>query len=211
MMLRTLAPSPRAARLLPALLSLLTFPALAAEDRDEWQQPERVIADLALRPGAAVADVGCGTGYFTFRLADAVGAGGRVLAVDIDDGALQDVRDIVANQQRTNIEVILSNPTDTRLQPAAVDAVLVCNVLHEAPAAQRPALMQNIAQALRPGAFLFLLDWRQSHEVTFDPYDKLIPREDLVQLGEDASLALDAEFHYLKYQVFLRFRKPLQP
>jgi hypothetical protein len=40
------------------------------------------------------------------------------------------------------------------------------------------------------------------------PYEKLIPRDDLVQLGTDAGLALDAEFHYLKYQVFLRFRKP---
>ena len=51
-------------------------------------------------------------------------------------------------------------------------------------------------------------DWRKSHDITFDPYEKLIPRENLVQVGTDTELALDAEFHYLKYQVFLRFRKP---
>ena len=47
--------------------------------------------------------------------------------------------------------------------------------------------------------------------MTFDPYEKLVPRENLVKLGTDAGLTLDAEFHYLKYQVFLRFRKPSGP
>ncbi len=50
--------------------------------------------------------------------------------------------------------------------------------------------------------------WRKSHDITFDPYEKLLPRENLVHVGTDTELALDAEFHYPKYQVFLRFRKP---
>jgi len=62
--------------------------------------------------------------------------------------------------------------------------------------------------AIKPGGFLFLIDYRKSREVTFDPYEKLIPRDDLVKLGSDAGLSLDAELHYLKYQVGLRFRKP---
>jgi len=193
-----------------ALLLVAQQP-LLAEDRDEWQQPERVVADLALGPGATVADVGCGTGYFTFRLADAVGTEGHVQAVDIDNDALRRVREGVAREQRSNISVLLSEPTDTKLPAASADAVLVCNVLHEAGAADRPGLMQSIAQALKPGGLLFLLDWRKSRDVTFDPYDKLIPREDLVALGENAGLTFDAEFYYLKYQVFLRFRRPPQP
>lgn len=44
--------------------------------------------------------------------------------------------------------------------------------------------------------------------MTFDPYDKRIPRDGLVKLATDAGLTLDAEYHYLKFQVFLRFRRP---
>ena len=54
-------------------------------DRDSWQQPDAVIEALAIRPGSTVADIGAGGGYFSFRLADAVGPNGRVYAVDIDE------------------------------------------------------------------------------------------------------------------------------
>ena len=54
-------------------------------DRDRWQQPERVIESLDLAPGSRVADLGAGSGYFTFRLAEAVGTTGEVLAVDVDE------------------------------------------------------------------------------------------------------------------------------
>ncbi|MGH7887023.1 MAG: methyltransferase domain-containing protein, partial [Candidatus Binatia bacterium] len=53
-------------------------------NRDQWQQPDRVIATLKLRPGDQVADLGAGGGYFTFKLAKAVGPTGKVYAVDID-------------------------------------------------------------------------------------------------------------------------------
>ncbi|MDP8957777.1 MAG: hypothetical protein M3N51_00920, partial [Actinomycetota bacterium] len=52
--------------------------------RDRWQQPERVVAELGLQPGDRVADLGAGGGYFTFRLARAVGPSGVVYAVDTD-------------------------------------------------------------------------------------------------------------------------------
>ncbi len=57
--------------------------------RDRWQQPEVVVHSLALQSGNHVADLGAGGGYFTFRLADAVGPTGKVYAVDIDKGNLE--------------------------------------------------------------------------------------------------------------------------
>jgi ubiquinone/menaquinone biosynthesis C-methylase UbiE len=177
-------------------------------DRDEWQQPDRVMADLAPASGAVVADVGCGSGYFTGRLARAVGETGRVYAADIDAKALGELQKQVERDHLANVTVILSEPTDTKLPSASLDAALLCDVLHEAPEAVRAPLVRDIARALKPGGFLFLIDYRKSREVPFDPYDKLIPREDLLSLGEQAGLTLDAEFHYLRYQVFLRFRRP---
>ncbi len=207
------AASRQAARLLPLLLACVIAVAgmgRATADRDEWQQPDRVMADLALAPGSSVADIGCGTGYFTFRLTQAVGERGHVFAVDIDASALAEVRRRIEQEHLPNIEVIVSDPTDTKLPSASVGAVFFCDVLHEVPEAQRLPLVRDAARALKPGGFLFLIDYRKIHEVPFDPYDKLIPREDLLGLGEQAGLTLDAEFHYLWYQVFLRLRKPPQ-
>jgi predicted methyltransferase len=54
-------------------------------DRDAWQHPERVIESLSIAPGQRVADLGAGAGYFTFRLAQAVGPAGVVYALDVDE------------------------------------------------------------------------------------------------------------------------------
>ena len=181
---------------------------LLAESREEWQQPSRVMSDLALKPGDTIADVGCGKGYFTFRLAAAVGDKGKVLAVDVSAAALKAVRERAEREKRANIEIIQSDPADTKLGKESVGAVFLCDVIHEVPEVHRAALMKSIAAALKPGGLFYFIDYRKSRDVTFDPYERLIPHDDLVKYGTDAGLVLDAEFHYMKYQVFLRFRKP---
>lgn len=192
-----------------ALAVVLRATAVLAENRDEWQQPDRVIADMALPAGAVVADVGCGDGFLTFRLAKQVGKNGKVFAVDINPKALDTLRGRIARAPWNHIVVIESAPTNCKLGTASVQSAVLCDVLHEMPAKDRLPLVRDMVRALKPGGFLFLIDYRKSHDVKFDPYEKLIPREDLLKLGGDAGLALDAEFHYLKYQVFLRFRKPV--
>src|SRR5262245_11173081 len=57
--------------------------------RDAWQRPKEVVEKLALTPGAHVADLGAGGGYFTWYLAGAVGSQGTVYAVEIDQTALR--------------------------------------------------------------------------------------------------------------------------
>ena len=179
-----------------------------AEGRNEWQQPDRVINDLGIKPGARVADIGCGEGYFALRLAKSVGEQGLVFGVDIDSPALDVLKKRAEREHLTNVVVVVSEPTDTKLQPECVDMLLVCDVLHEVPEAQRLPLLKSAVRALKPGGFLYLIDYRKSRDVKFDPYENLIPRDELVRICTDAGLYLDGEFHYLKYQVFFRFRKP---
>ena len=180
---------------------------LAGDDRDNWQQPTRVMADLAIRPGVSVADVGCGYGYFTFRLREAVGEQGTVFAVDVNPQAIEAVKQTAARQHVVNVKATVSESTDPKLPPASLDICLMCDVIHEVPEDSRLPLIQNIAQAIKPGGYFYLIDYRKSKDVPFDPYERLIPHDDLVKLGTDAGFTLDAEYHYLQYQVFLRFRK----
>lgn len=181
-----------------------------AEDRNDWQQPDRVMSDLGMKPGTKVADIGCGDGYFALRLAKSVGKQGLVFAVDINVHSLDVLKKQAEQEHLTNVVVIVSEPTDTKLQSECVDALLVCDLLHEVPEAQRLPLVKNAVGALKPGGFLYLIDYRKSKDVKFDPYEKLIPRDNLIGICTDAGLRLDGEFHYLKYQVFLRFQKPMK-
>src|SRR5271170_4403430 len=61
-------------------------------ERDRWQRPDEVMDALGVKSGSAVADVGCGRGYFTMKLAARVGPTGKVYAEDIKDDVLADVR-----------------------------------------------------------------------------------------------------------------------
>lgn len=203
--------SPWRAAVLVFSISLASSASLAAEVRDEWQQPDRVMQDLAIRPGASVADIGCGVGYFTFRLGQVVGQHGKVFAVDVSETPLKTIREQIQREHVTNVKPVLSKATNTGLPVESCDAALLCNMVHEVPQGQRLPLVQDVARALKPGGFVFVIEWRTSRSSRSESDEQHTSRKDLLKLGTDAGLSHDAEFHYLKHQVFLRFRKPALP
>src|SRR5688572_7350174 len=80
--------------------------------RDDWQKPDEVIRSLDIRPGDHVADVGSGSGYFTFRLAKAVGPSGKVYAVDVDQGLKNALAKKARDEGYRHIETILAQVDD---------------------------------------------------------------------------------------------------
>ena len=98
--------------------------------RDEWQQPDKVVASLQLKPGDKVADLGSGGGYFTFRLADAVGKSGVVYAVDVDQGLLDYLDKTAGEKGYTNIKTVRASKDQAGLAPVSVDLIFVCNTFH---------------------------------------------------------------------------------
>ena len=128
--------------------------------RDRWQQPERVMEALDLQPGAVVADVGAGGGYFTFRLAEAVGPGGKVLAVDVDRGLLDYVAAEAARRGLTNVETVLAADDDPRI-PQPVDLLFTCNTVHHF--ADRAGYFRDARRYLRPGAKVAIIDYVDKH------------------------------------------------
>lgn len=125
-------------------------------ERDAWQHPDRVLDALGIHAGSAVADVGCGRGYFTFKFAARVGAQGKVYAEDIRDDRLEEVRRQAAAERLTQIETVHGAEADPRLPADSLDAVLVMNAYHEFT--QHQAMLAGIYRALKPGGLLALID-----------------------------------------------------
>ena len=123
--------------------------------RDAWQRPGEVMDAMELKEGARVADIGCGFGYFTFRMAARVGAKGKVYAVDIDEEVIGKVRMRKEREKLDQVDPILSKSADPGL-PNDLDAVLIVDSYHEFRDYDRMA--QAIFRALKPGGRLVIID-----------------------------------------------------
>jgi predicted methyltransferase len=122
--------------------------------RDSYQRVPDIIAALGDIRGKRVAEIAAGQGYLTKPLARAVGANGRVFAVEIDEEALAVLR-VLARDSLKNLEVITGTPTDPKL-PSSIDGVVILNSYHELT--DYKAILAAIRSALKPGAVLVLVD-----------------------------------------------------
>jgi predicted methyltransferase len=120
--------------------------------RDAWQRPVQVMETLGIKAGSAVADVGAGSGYFTFRLAGRVGSKGKVYAEDIDAKSLEQIQE----RKLTQVVTIRGTEDDPKLPAGTLDAVLVVDAFHEFRSP--PAMLTAFYNALKPGGRFGVLD-----------------------------------------------------
>ena len=133
-------------------------PWLDRSEREREEDPDLAMRLIRVQRGSAVADLGAGSGYFTVRLARAVGAAGKVYAVDIQQGMLDLLQRAAARERLTNIVPVLAAEDDPRLPAASVDLVLMVDVYHELAAPQ--TTLAHLKRALKPGGRLVLLEYR---------------------------------------------------
>ena len=172
--------------------------------RDEWQQPERVIAALGIRSGDRVADLGAGSGYFTLRLAPAVGADGRVYAVDVDEEMNEYLRQRVAQAGVVNVDVILGRFEDPLLPDGGVDLVLMVDTYHHLD--DRPAYFRNLRRDLTPGGRVAVIDYDGRKLWFMRLLGHTTPREELLREMAEAGYAVAEEFDFIDRQSFVIFR-----
>ena len=101
------------------------------QQRDARGEAAWVLALAGVRPGMSVADIGAGGGYYTVRLSPAVGRHGRVLAEDIDAGALSRLGVRVERERLNNVSIQLGDVADPHLPPASFDRVLLVHVYRQ--------------------------------------------------------------------------------
>lgn len=170
--------------------------------RDSWQQPERVIEALALAPGARVADLGSGGGYFSFRLARAVGPQGRVYAVDVDRGLDDYVAQRAREEGLANLDVILADYDDPHLPAEGVDLLFTCNTYHHIEG--RSEYFARIRSRLRPGARVAIVDFSDKSWFA-RVFGHTTPAATIRSEMEAAGYTLVAQHDFLSRQHFLVF------
>jgi len=132
---------------------------LDREEREREEQPAKAIAQLNLKPGMMVGDVGAGTGFYTVRMAKCVLPGGRVFANDIQPAMLERLTANATAQSLTNITPILGTESDPRLPSGKLNLVLLVDVYHEFSRPQR--MLDRIRDSLVSGGELVLLEFRK--------------------------------------------------
>ena len=170
--------------------------------RDDWQQPERVIQSLQIRPGDSIADLGAGSGYFTFRLAEATGPGGRVYAVDIDPDMISLIETKARERGLQNVQAVHARPDDPSLPEGGIDLIFTSNTYHHIQ--NRARYFMALRKVLRPGgrAAVIEFDRRSWLSGLFKHYT---PSEFIKREMEQAGYRLAHEFNFLDRQSFLIF------
>lgn len=130
--------------------------------RDDADESGQLVRLLGIRPGMSVADVGAGSGYNTVRLSRVVGSRGRVYAEDVTEAYVADLRSEIARRRLANVEVRLGTPSNPRLPPKSVDRAILVHMYHEV--AQPYAFLWNLADALKPGARVGVVDLDRATE-----------------------------------------------
>ncbi|HEY4015294.1 MAG TPA: methyltransferase domain-containing protein [Polyangiaceae bacterium] len=169
-------------RKLAAPMSYLGADWLDRPNRDAVQRPEHVLDVLGVRAGQTVADVGCGSGYFTVHLAKRVGPRGRVFATDLQQEMLDLLAKKVAAQKLTNVTAERTTADDAELPEGALDLALLVDVYHELPNPSRT--LAQIKRALAPNGRLALVEYRgEDPKVDIKPEHKTT----LIQLERELS------------------------
>jgi ubiquinone/menaquinone biosynthesis C-methylase UbiE len=129
----------------------------STEDQRDNLGEAKVVMDLAqIRAGTTVADIGAGEGYYTVRLAERVGANGRVLAQDIDPNALQRLGARVERERLDNVSIKLGAADDPRLPQSSFDRIFLIHMYHEV--SEPYAFLWRLRPALSEGGQVIVVD-----------------------------------------------------
>ena len=157
---------------------------LERDQRIEEEEPDVALDVLKIAKGAAVADIGAGSGYMTVRLARRVGPTGMVFANDLQPQMIEMLRRRLAAKKIANVTLVQGDVDDPKLPPSSVDLELMVDVYHEL--SQPQAMLRRLREALKSGGRLVLLEYRKE-----DPAIPIRPEHKMSV--RDAKMEVEAE------------------
>ena len=175
--------------------------------RADNERPDLVVDSMNLSPTDVVADIGAGTGYFTFRIASRVREG-RVFAVDIQPEMLDIMRETIQAQNIGNVALVRGTITDPKLPADSIDAVLMVDAYHEFSHPRE--MMLNLKEALVSGGRVFLVEYRKEDpSIPIKPLHKMTEAQARKEMEAVGLEWVDTK-EMLPRQHFLVFRKPAE-
>ena len=180
---------------------------LERPEREREERTDLLIERLSLSPDDVVADIGAGTGYFSFPIARRVPEG-KVLAVDIQQEMLDMIEARKSNGAPSNVETVLGTITDPKLPSSGVDLILIVDAYHEF---SHPFEMGTaMADALKPEGKLILIEYRaEDRSVPIKPLHKMSENQAIDEMRAIGLKHLRTE-DFLPQQHFLVFEKPAE-
>lgn len=177
---------------------------LESSKRDIKMQPERVLDVFGVKRGEVVADVGAGTGYFSFRLASRVGAEGKVYATEIEDQLLDFMLRKIEKNSVKNIILLKSAESEANLPPQSCDKILIVGTYYYFPDAV--SYMTKLRKALKPGGLVGIIDLDKSKvgKLRKDRAKLTIPSVVVEEMNR-AGFVLRQEHNFLEDRYFLVF------
>ncbi len=147
-------------------------PWLERSERAREERPDLLLAALALRPGMVVADIGAGTGYYAWRMAERVSPGGRVLAVDVQPEMIALLEREMKKRNARNVTGIVGTDVDPKLPAASVDVALMVDVYHEFDHPRE--MLDAIVRSLKPDGRVVFVEYRaEDPKVGILPHHKM--------------------------------------
>jgi arsenite methyltransferase len=177
--------------------------ALEDPKRDAYQKPHEVLTALNIKPGEVIADIGAGSGYFSFRLAHFVGAKGKVYAVDVSPDMVRYVNRRIRETKASNVVTILADNDDPLLPDRSVNRFFICDVWHHVE--NQTKYLSLMKKMLKPGGEIIMIDFHKKELPIGPPMQMKIAREDLIKQMETNGFRLTKEHTFLPHQYFLVF------
>ncbi|MFP6857447.1 MAG: methyltransferase domain-containing protein [Roseibacillus sp.] len=179
---------------------------LERADREKEEAPSKAIAALNLKPTDVIADIGAGSGYYTFRLAPLV-PNGKVIAVDIQPEMIEFLEKKEKKLGITNVEAHLGMVDDTKLKPESIDAALMVDAYHEFSHPRE--MMESLFKALKPGGRIVLLEYRaEDPTVPIKPLHKMTEAQSRKEMEVVGLKWKSTDSKLLPWQHFMVFVKP---
>jgi len=144
------------------------------EKRRELLPPEETLIKLGLHEGDVMADIGCGIGYFTIPASKIAGDSGNIFAMDILPEMLQDVGKKIKDNNISNIEIILTEENDLKLEDNKITFAFISLVLHEAD--EKEKFLREIKRIISPKGKIAIVEWEKIHSDFGPPIDHRLDR-----------------------------------
>lgn len=178
---------------------------LERPEREKEEGTDALLRALRLRPGDVVADIGAGTGYFSFRMSRLVPQG-KVLAVDIQQEMTDYLEENKAKHNALNVEPVLGTISNPKLPAGNVDLVLMVDAYHEFSHPRE--MMEGIVQALKPSGRVALVEYREEDpNVPIRPRHKMTVAQAIKEM-EAVGLKWVETSDVLPQQHLMFFQKP---